>query len=304
MSTLNGQLRPVQVRDRPSPRTSRPRRRPTRTTPGHVAAPFAGVVTLQVEEGDTVAAGATVATIEAMKMEAVDHRPARRHGRPPGHRHGPAGRGRRPARRDRLRRPGRHPPNGAARRRGGLCGGRRRAPRGAATGSPAVAHACQVLTCTGRNDYGSAPTLLSMPSSWRSPPGAAVRTARSTTRENPWTRLLAGLATLVGLVVLGVLCPAVAQAQSSVAQAQSSAIKATGLHVADGRLVRRQRQPNSSCAGSTTRTPGTRSRPARSPTSRRSARTPSGWCWPPATAGPRTAPPTSPTSSRCARPTG
>ncbi|MDN5793501.1 MAG: hypothetical protein L0H22_10650, partial [Brevibacterium aurantiacum] len=37
---------------------------------GHVASPFAGVVTLQVHEGDQVEAGATVATIEAMKMEA------------------------------------------------------------------------------------------------------------------------------------------------------------------------------------------------------------------------------------------
>ncbi len=34
-------------------------------------APFAGVVTLQVGEGDAVAAGDTVATIEAMKMEAA-----------------------------------------------------------------------------------------------------------------------------------------------------------------------------------------------------------------------------------------
>jgi pyruvate carboxylase len=35
-----------------------------------VAAPFAGVVTLSVAEGDTVEAGGVVATIEAMKMEA------------------------------------------------------------------------------------------------------------------------------------------------------------------------------------------------------------------------------------------
>jgi pyruvate carboxylase len=35
-----------------------------------VAAPFAGVVTLQVAEGASVSAGQTVATIEAMKMEA------------------------------------------------------------------------------------------------------------------------------------------------------------------------------------------------------------------------------------------
>ena len=38
--------------------------------PGQVAAPFAGVVTLQVKEGDTVESGQPVATIEAMKMEA------------------------------------------------------------------------------------------------------------------------------------------------------------------------------------------------------------------------------------------
>jgi pyruvate carboxylase len=38
--------------------------------PGHVAAPFQGVVTIAVEEGDQVSAGDTVATIEAMKMEA------------------------------------------------------------------------------------------------------------------------------------------------------------------------------------------------------------------------------------------
>ena len=41
-----------------------------RGNPRHIAAPFAGVVTLQVDEGDKVAAGQTVATIEAMKMEA------------------------------------------------------------------------------------------------------------------------------------------------------------------------------------------------------------------------------------------
>jgi pyruvate carboxylase len=38
--------------------------------PGHVAAPFQGVVTTVVAEGDTVSAGDVVATIEAMKMEA------------------------------------------------------------------------------------------------------------------------------------------------------------------------------------------------------------------------------------------
>ena len=41
-----------------------------RGNPGHVAAPFAGVVTLAVARGTTVEQGQTVATIEAMKMEA------------------------------------------------------------------------------------------------------------------------------------------------------------------------------------------------------------------------------------------
>lgn len=37
---------------------------------GQVAAPFAGVVSLAVAVGDEVEAGAVVATIEAMKLEA------------------------------------------------------------------------------------------------------------------------------------------------------------------------------------------------------------------------------------------
>jgi len=37
---------------------------------GHVAAPFAGAVTVNVKAGDLVEAGQSVATIEAMKMEA------------------------------------------------------------------------------------------------------------------------------------------------------------------------------------------------------------------------------------------
>ena len=38
---------------------------------GHVTAPFSGVVTVQVDVGDTVAVGQSVASIEAMKMEAA-----------------------------------------------------------------------------------------------------------------------------------------------------------------------------------------------------------------------------------------
>lgn len=41
------------------------------STPGQVAAPFAGAVSLLVEEGQTVEPGQNIATIEAMKMEAA-----------------------------------------------------------------------------------------------------------------------------------------------------------------------------------------------------------------------------------------
>ncbi|MGQ4601626.1 pyruvate carboxylase, partial [Nocardia sp. R6R-6] len=71
MCILNGQLRPISVRDRAVASEVPAAEKANRTDPGHVAAPFAGVVTLAVAEGDTVAAGDTVATIEAMKMEAA-----------------------------------------------------------------------------------------------------------------------------------------------------------------------------------------------------------------------------------------
>ncbi|MGW8353405.1 pyruvate carboxylase [Streptomyces wedmorensis] len=70
LSTLNGQLRPIQVRDEAAAADLPVTEKADRSDPGHVAAPFAGVVTLAVAEGDEVEAGATVATIEAMKMEA------------------------------------------------------------------------------------------------------------------------------------------------------------------------------------------------------------------------------------------
>ena len=71
MSTLNGQLRPIQVRDRAAASDVPVTEKADRSNPNHVAAPFAGVVTLSVAEGDEVAAGVTIATIEAMKMEAA-----------------------------------------------------------------------------------------------------------------------------------------------------------------------------------------------------------------------------------------
>ncbi|RIX27643.1 pyruvate carboxylase [Amnibacterium setariae] len=70
MTTLNGQLRPVYVRDRSIAVTTAAAEKADPNRAGQVAAPFAGVVTLKVEQGDRVEAGATVATIEAMKMEA------------------------------------------------------------------------------------------------------------------------------------------------------------------------------------------------------------------------------------------
>ncbi len=70
MTTLNGQFRPVQVRDRSIEAEVKAAEKADPGTAGHVPAPFAGVVTPAVAEGDTVEAGAVVATIEAMKMEA------------------------------------------------------------------------------------------------------------------------------------------------------------------------------------------------------------------------------------------
>ncbi|MEP9361791.1 pyruvate carboxylase [Nocardioides sp. CN2-186] len=70
MTTINGQLRPVNVRDRSVASEVATAEKADTAKPGQVAAPFQGVVTIVVSEGDTVAAGDTVATIEAMKMEA------------------------------------------------------------------------------------------------------------------------------------------------------------------------------------------------------------------------------------------
>jgi pyruvate carboxylase len=71
MATINGQLRPVSVRDRSVSAEAGAAEKADPWQPGHVAAPFQGAVTVVVGEGDAVAAGDTVATIEAMKMEAA-----------------------------------------------------------------------------------------------------------------------------------------------------------------------------------------------------------------------------------------
>ena len=71
MFTLNGQLRPLQVRDRSIEVDQATAEKADPGTPGQIAAPFAGAVTPIVQEGERVAAGQSVATIEAMKMEAA-----------------------------------------------------------------------------------------------------------------------------------------------------------------------------------------------------------------------------------------
>jgi pyruvate carboxylase len=71
MCTINGQLRPIRVRDKSIKVDVKVAEKADHTKPGQVAAPFAGVVSVKVDEGDQVEAGGTVATIEAMKMEAA-----------------------------------------------------------------------------------------------------------------------------------------------------------------------------------------------------------------------------------------
>ncbi|PBC59346.1 pyruvate carboxylase [Rhodococcus sp. ACPA1] len=71
MCILNGQLRPVSVRDRSISSELPAAEKADKNNPGHVPAPFAGVVTLAVTEGQHISAGDTIATIEAMKMEAA-----------------------------------------------------------------------------------------------------------------------------------------------------------------------------------------------------------------------------------------
>ena len=71
MCILNGQLRPVVVRDRGIASDVPTAEKADRSNPDHIAAPFAGVVTVNVGAGDQVDPGQTIATIEAMKMEAA-----------------------------------------------------------------------------------------------------------------------------------------------------------------------------------------------------------------------------------------
>ena len=70
MTKLNGQLRPVTVRDHSIQITTSSAEKADPQNASHAAAPFTGVVTPKIEVGQVVAVGEVIASIEAMKMEA------------------------------------------------------------------------------------------------------------------------------------------------------------------------------------------------------------------------------------------
>ncbi|MBU9765849.1 pyruvate carboxylase [Mycobacterium sp. TNTM28] len=76
MCILNGQLRPIVVRDSSIASEIPVAEKADRTNPAHIGAPFAGVVVVTAAEGDAVEAGQVIGTIEAMKMEAAITAPA------------------------------------------------------------------------------------------------------------------------------------------------------------------------------------------------------------------------------------
>jgi len=71
LASLNGQMRPVTVPDRSVEVDIPQAEKANPDDSGQVPAPFAGVISLKVAIGDSIEAGQTVATIEAMKMEAA-----------------------------------------------------------------------------------------------------------------------------------------------------------------------------------------------------------------------------------------
>ncbi|MEY4452089.1 MAG: hypothetical protein RLZZ380_1210 [Actinomycetota bacterium] len=71
MATLNGQLRPIDIRDKKIAVDIPQAEKADPSNLGHIAAPFSGAVTVTVVEGVRVEVGQPVAIIEAMKMEAT-----------------------------------------------------------------------------------------------------------------------------------------------------------------------------------------------------------------------------------------
>lgn len=70
VASLNGQMRPISIRDRSIEVQVTQAEKADPGKSGHIAAPFSGVVTVSAEVGEAVSEGQVVATIEAMKMEA------------------------------------------------------------------------------------------------------------------------------------------------------------------------------------------------------------------------------------------
>jgi pyruvate carboxylase len=68
---VNGQLRPIDVRDESVEAPTAKVERADPNDASHVAAPLTGVVTLRVQPGDEVQAGQPLAVLEAMKMEST-----------------------------------------------------------------------------------------------------------------------------------------------------------------------------------------------------------------------------------------
>ncbi|MGH1491682.1 MAG: pyruvate carboxylase [Acidimicrobiales bacterium] len=68
---LNGQLRPLDIRDESSEVGSRSVEKADPANPAHVAAPFTGVVSMKVSVGETISTNQPIAVIEAMKMESA-----------------------------------------------------------------------------------------------------------------------------------------------------------------------------------------------------------------------------------------
>jgi pyruvate carboxylase len=79
MTRVNGQLRPLDVRDRTIKPTVEPIERADPTEPGQIPAPVIGAVIIHVAPGDHVDAGDPVAVIEAMKMESTISAPISGH---------------------------------------------------------------------------------------------------------------------------------------------------------------------------------------------------------------------------------
>ena len=103
MATINGQLRPINVRDESVESKVAAQEKADPKDDSQVPAPFDGVVTLQVDEGDSVDTGPGRRDHRGDEDGGLDHRPQGRHRRPPRlHRH-PAGRGRRPGAGARVR---------------------------------------------------------------------------------------------------------------------------------------------------------------------------------------------------------